>query len=366
MSNRVRSFLFLSGLAHRALDPNAKASSGGAELQVALLASALAARGHKVCIAAADDGFPDCVTWQGVRIRSAGRFDTGGLLDAVAALPRFLRIAREERPDFAVVYGWTSWLAILCLLRPLTGFRVAFVCALDGEIDGRFQRENPVRGRIFSWGMRAADVRFSITDAQAGLFHEAGMACHVTRLLVQGSVGSAPMAKSVDLLWVARCHPVKRPGLFLDLAEMFPHAKCRMICSRQDPGLWDSIQARAKSLSNIEFLAGVPYTEIQRHFDVTKVFVNTSCDEGVPNTFLHSAAGGCAIASLVSDPDGMLGAFGAGACAGGDFPLLAAGIRRLLDDPGALAGASEGTARFLREWHDNEKNLDAFLQGLPP
>ncbi len=365
MTAAPRSFLFLSGRAHRALDPEAHKASGGAELQVALLALELVRLGHRVSIAAADDGFADGVEWKGVRIRACGRFDTGGLGDTAKALPVVWRVLREENPDFVVIYGWTTWLALMCLLGRAGGFRVVFICALDGEIDGRFRRENPLRGRIFSWGMQAADARFGITESQAANFRKAGMQCEVTRLLLQQDPGKGGAIKDVDLLWVARCHQVKRPDLFLDLAGRLPEARCRMICSPQDPALWEATRARASNMPRVEFLDGVPYREIQNHFDSAKVFVNTSSDEGVPNTFLHSGLGGTAIASLSADPDGMLERFGAGFCARGSPAHLEAGVKRFLEDAASLHAASSGSRRLIAEWHDNAKNTEAFLKGLP-
>ncbi len=358
-------FLFLSGYAHRALDPGSEKSSGGAELQVALLAAELVKRGHQVAIAAAQDGFPDGVSWQGVKIREAGRFDTGGLSDTSHALEPVTRIIREEKPDFVVVYGWTTWLALLCLLGRLLRFQVIYVCALDSEIDGGFRRSKPIRGRLFDWGLRAADARFAITENQAEMFRKKGMTCHVVRLLLQDFRSPPMKPKSLDLLWVARCHAVKAPHLFLDLVERIPEVTARMICSPQDQKLHREIQKRAAKIRGLEFLDGVPYSEIQKHFDAARVFVNTSSDEGVPNTFLHSGLGGTAIVSLTCNPDGMLSKFGAGSCAGGNLELFYSSAAELIKNPAALASAAAGARSFVTAWHDNEKNVTAFLKGLP-
>ena len=187
-----------------------------------------------------------------------------------------------------------------------------FVCALDAEIDGGFRRANPFRGLLFERGMRLADGRFAITENQVGLFREKGMPCALTRLLLQDREFAAPRQKSIDLLWVARCHPVKRPHIFLDLAERLPKARCRMICSKQDEPLWQSVRKRSATIPNLDFLEAVPYREIQRHFNDANIFVNTSEHEGVPNTFIHSGLGHAAILSLAVDPDGMFREFRAG------------------------------------------------------
>ena len=358
-------FLFLSGHAHLALDPSSRRASGGAELQVALLAREVVARGHQAAILSADTGQRDGVVWEGITIRVGKRFDTGGLADSLGALPVIAHILGEERPDFVVVYGWTAWLYILCHLRSLCGFRLVFVCALDAEIDGGFRRDNPLRGFLFERGMRLADARFGITEHQARLFREKGMSCAVTRLLLQKPEFYQGANKPVDLLWVARCNPVKRPHLFLDLAERLPRARCRMICSVQDESLWGEVDQRARTMANVEFIETAPYREIQSHFNAAAIFVNTSDREGVPNTFIHSGLGHAAIVALAVDPDGMFQHFGAGICAGGDFDRLVQQAERLLATPAELAAAQDECARFVHEWHDNAANLEAFLSALP-
>ncbi|HEU4679184.1 MAG TPA: hypothetical protein VFS35_06665, partial [Terrimicrobiaceae bacterium] len=89
-------FLFLSGHAHLALDPNSERASGGAELQVALLSQELLARGHRAIIVAADPGSTRETTFKGIRILPGGRFETGRPLDTLRALPRVARVLRRE------------------------------------------------------------------------------------------------------------------------------------------------------------------------------------------------------------------------------------------------------------------------------
>lgn len=412
-----KKFLFLSGYAHLALDPAAERSSGGAELQVALLAKELVQRGQEVVLLAADTGQGDCLMQQGIIIRNGGRFDTGALLDTLKALPRIISILRQERPDVVVIYGWTSWLYLLAKLRHLGDllhnstadahcgvasvlasssmnntlsrcalkapgsassesstrslrYRLLFVCALDSEIDGGFREAHPWRGRLFQKGMELCDIRLAITEDQAVLFREQGMTCDIMRLLLQSDLSPDRVVnrenKSIDLLWVARCNRVKQPQLFLDLAAEFPQARCRMICSNQDEALWNAVKKRALTMPQVEFLEKVPYHDIQSHFDQAQIFVNTSSDEGVPNTFIHAGLGSTAIVSLKVDPDHMFHHFQAGYCAHDDFVLLLEKTRALLANQENLFFAQREANRFVTEWHDNQKNLEVFLNSLQP
>ena len=357
-------FLFFSGGAHLVWDPAAPRAAGGAELQVALIARELARRGHGAVLLGTDTGQPDGAVWEGTRIRCGGRYGTGGLLDTVAAWPRIHRVLREERPDCVVVYGWTALLYALAWWRKVVPFKLVFVCALDAEIDGDFRRRNPVRGFFFHRGMQKSDVRLSITADEAELFRRQGMSCDVVRPLLREPEFSIDAGKPLDLLWVARCEGVKRPHLFLDLAGALPQARCRLICTPHDKELFESVKDRASRMPNVEFVEGVPYRDIQSHFNQTKIFVNTSSHEGVPNTFIHAGLGRAAIASLEIDPDRMFGTFAAGVQARGDFGRLVDAVREMLSDPAKLALASGESARFVREWHDNDRNIAAFLRGV--
>ena len=345
-------------------DPAAPCAAGGAELQAALMARALSRLGHRSILLGADTGQQDGVEWQGIRVRNGGHYETGKLVDTVRAWFKIHRILKEERPDVVVVYGWTALLYVLAWWRKIVPFKLAFVCALDAEIDGEFLGSNPLRGLLFHRGMRLADARLSITEDQAVAFRSQSMSCQVTRLLVADRSPTATASKTLELLWVARCEEVKRPALFLDLAQKLPWARCRMICAPHDRVLWQEMQARAACLPNVEFLEGVPYAEIQNHFDAAKIFVNTSSHEGVPNTFIHAGLGRTGIASLEIDPDKMFDSFAAGVMARGNFEDLTSGVQRLLGEPAVLHAAASESTRFVGEWHDNDRNVASFLLGV--
>ncbi|HEY8903093.1 MAG TPA: glycosyltransferase family 4 protein [Chthoniobacterales bacterium] len=356
-------FCFLSSYAHLALNPASDRVSGGAELQVALLARELVRCGHEVVVIGGDIGQPDGTVFDGVRTRNGGRFQTGGLLDTLRAIPRVLSIVREERPDFLLILGWTTWLYVLHRAR-VSRARLVFICGLDTEVNGEFRRENPVRGAFFEAGVRGSDLRFAMSDYQAEQFQRQGLDCGMYRNLILPRAEPRTLPKSVDLLWVARCQPIKRPYLFLDLAARLPEARCRMICPREDVALWESVAARAKGMRNVEFIERVPYREIQSQYDEARVFVNTSTFEGWPNSYIQAGLGGAALLALDVNPDGLFERFSPGIFAQGNFESLVNGASRLLDDHAALEQARWGCERFVAELHDNARNVDAFLDGL--
>lgn len=353
-------FCFLSSYAHLALDPASDRVSGGAELQVALLAKELVKRGHEAVIVGGDIGQRDGMSFDGVLTRTGGKFQTGKLVDTLRAVPRVRQILREEMPDCVLILGWTTWLYLLHRARA-ADYRLGFICGLDTEVNGEFRKENPIRGAFFEAGVRGADVRLAMSEYQAGQFARQGLSCGLYRNLILPRTAPRRAEKDVDLLWIARCQPIKRPQLFLDLAERLPDAKCRMICPREDEALWGMVAGRARGIPNLEFIERVPYRDIQAHYDAAKVFVNTSTCEGWPNSFIQSGLGGAALLSLDVNPDRLFERFSPGIFAQGAFEALVEGAGGLLNSPRELLTAQNGCERFVAELHDNDRNADAFL-----
>ena len=358
-------FFFLSSHAHYALDPASSRVSGGAELQVALLAKELAHRGHQVVIAGGETGQRDNLMHVGVMTRNAGKFHTGGALDALMALPKVMSLLADCHPDYVVVLGWTSWLYLLAKLRPFFGFKLVFICSLDTEIDGSFGISHGIKGKLFERGVAQSDFRFAMTEHQRKLFGRLHLSCGFFRNLVLPRTQPLPSGKQVDLLWVGRCQNIKRPHLFLDIAERLPESRCEMICSKEDKVLWNEVEARAATLGNLIFHERVPYHEIQDHYDEARFLVSTSKAEGFPNVMIQAAQGRAGILSLELDPDGLIHTFNAGFCAGGDFELLVNKTRSLLANSQESEQMGIGAEEMLRDWLDNDKNTEAFLHGLP-
>lgn len=356
--------LFLSSYAHLLLERNTTRVSGGAELQIALLARELAIRGIDVVIAAGDTGQADRQVLEGVRIRNAGKFQTGDLADTARALPRVFRVLREERPDWVLILGWTAWLFVLHVMKPLLGYRLGFICGLDTEVNGGYRRENPFRGALFEYAMRRCDVRFAMTEDQRRLFQAAGMNCGFYRNLILPRTSPPSREKIIDLLWIARCQPIKRPHLFLDLAERLPKARCSMVCPCEDESLWKEVKARAEALNNVEFIERVPYHEVQNVYDSARIFVNTSEWEGWPNSFIQAGLGRVALLSLDINPDELFSRYHLGQFAAGDFQALVHSAKEMLASPGELMVMQDEAARFVSEMHDNKKECEAFLSGL--
>ncbi|MCE9611249.1 MAG: glycosyltransferase family 4 protein [Chthoniobacter sp.] len=357
--------MLFSSFAHLVLEKSTSKVSGGAELQMALLARHLAQRGHDVVLLGTDEGQPDRRTLDGVRTRTGGRYHTGALLDTLRALPRVYRVLREERPEWVAVMGAGTWVFLLTLLRRRLGYSLAFISGSDIDVNGDYRRMNPVRGALYEFALRRVDRHIAMSEYQRGEFARLGFQPGIYRNLVPPAPEPAEASKDIDFLWVSSAQQLKRPDIFLDLAAALPQARCVMICPlKDDHALWESVRRRAAKIANLEFHPLVPYHEVQRFFHRARIFVNTSDFEGFPNTFLQAGMGRTALLSLRVDPDGMISRDGAGLCAGGSIGRLQEAAREMLGDAVALERMQSRCADYFARHHDSQANVDAFLATL--
>ncbi len=358
-------FLFLNSKAHLLLERSSSDVSGGAELQVALLAMELAKRGYTTAIVHGSDRVGEARRVAGVECFPGGPFHTGAIRDVYAALGPVFNTIQTQRPRYVLVLGWTAWLFLLWLMRPMFRYRLIFICGLDTEADGRFAKEHGLRGRLFDFAMRRSDLIYAMSEEQRRLFGARGMKCALYRNLVLWPEKGLQEVKEIDLLWIARCRPIKRPLLFLELARRLPQARCVMVCPPEDKELFGEVSKQAEDLPNVQLIEFVPYHEVQSYYNRARLFVNTSTAEGFANSFIQAGLGGAAILSLAVDCDGVLDRFKAGVCVDDDFEALVSTARTLLFSNEAMLSAyAAGAGRFVQENHGTEQNVGAFLSGL--
>lgn len=118
--------------------------------------------------------------------------------------------------------------------------------------------------------------------------------------------------KKPTVCYLARLDRRKRPTLFLDLAEKFPHVKFIVMGQSRDKK-WEAflLDTYAK-IPNLEFKGFVDQFSSDQHWRLREqswILVNSASREGLPNSFIESAAAKCAILSHV-DPDGFASRFG--------------------------------------------------------
>jgi len=347
-TNRPIKICFISPKAYPLFNADVKEVFGGAEVDLYFLSRQLAKdMDFEVSFITADYGQEKFETIDGVRIIKSVDFKQNAITGAIkvwgAMRAADAEIYFREAPSSA---GFL--LALFCKLnRRIFVYRTAS----RGECDGAYFKQHFLGGRAFLWSLRKAAMVVVQNEAdRAGINRSAGVSAtvipnaHPLPALSQGQRDT--------VLWVGRSTPLKRPGLFIDLAEQMPGEHFTMICQRATgDDDFRALTERAEKVKNLEFIKRVPFDQTGRYYERAKMFVNTSDSEGFPNTFVEACKHAAPILSLSINPDDFLTTYKCGLCADDDW-------EKFLEQFDFLAGSQNARdygmngRRYAEEKHD--------------
>ena len=342
---------------------------GGAEVQRALLAAALARRGHEVSLVVADHGQVDGARIDGVTLLKAFK-ESEGLPVLRFLYPRWTKVwAALNRADADIYYCSSAGMLVglLAMFCGLRHRRLVFRVAIDSDCEPsqlmiRYARDR----RLYEFGLRRADsILVQSVTQQRAMLKNYGRQSTVTRSFVAKPRSSdSGRLKDVDVLWVSNIRQIKRPDRLLALAREMPRVRFHM-AGGPSPGeedLYRSTEHEARGVANLEFHGAIPYLDIGLLFDRAKVFANTSDLEGFPNTFLQAWVRGIPVVTMF-DPDGVVRRKGLGS-SHSSLEDMAAGLAKMLDSADAYQQASYASLEFMGEHHDEEKILAIYLEAF--
>ncbi|MEA3172837.1 MAG: hypothetical protein QOF42_248 [Gammaproteobacteria bacterium] len=351
---------------------------GGAEYQISLLINALAASGlweiHYLAHFLAEDGRTR--NYQAVRIGGGGRAPRFGYVTEAASLYRELR-----RINPAVIYqrvacGYTGVCAYYSRRHAVP---LIWHVAHDMDVTSRVPSErNFVRLRLEKEAVKYAARRATgivvQTRDQAELLQK-NYGRHATAVIPNFQpVPTEVIDKSgvLTVVWIANMKRWKRPEVFVRLAQRFANrADIRFIMvgapadGTGDVAWQKSLSASIESTPRLEYWCRRTQTEVNQLLGQAHIFVNTSVQEGFPNTFIQSWMRDVAVVSLTVDPDGILERERVGIAAQTEEGLAVA-VESLLDQKNLLAEyVKRGRDHaFARHSLDNATRLAGLLESF--
>ncbi len=367
---------FISLLAYPLFNPNAAGNViGGAEINMVLLAERLSKDPrYEVSFLVDDYGQQQTEYHQGIRVI---KYKGGSHCSSpVKKLFRLFQDYFQLLTLDADVYVYTtanSFLGKLVFIqKALRHKKVIFRLSSDRNMDLQwYEKAYGSRfARLYQYGLRSSSHIVCQTEKQSSLLQ--------SRLGLSGRIipNGFPIRQSIDIrqkkniLWVSRCLPLKKPHLFLDLAERLPGESFVMIMPQNESGnrgidqqinqLTAEVKERASGLRNVSLLDYVPYEKIQAYFDKARVFVCTSQLEGFPNTFIQACLGGTAILSFHVDPDDCLQKNSLGLLCGDDLDAAAAFIRGL--DEERLKNYREKALHYVITHHSIDNTVQLYKE----
>jgi glycosyltransferase involved in cell wall biosynthesis len=143
------------------------------------------------------------------------------------------------------------------------------------------------------------------------------------------------------------------------LAESFSEEKFVMVCpASKDAEYFERIKVQALNLPNVQFVDYVPFTEIEDYFSKARIFINTSKEEGFPNTFIQAFKNRTPILSMNVNPDSMLEKYDVGRYADGNFEQLKTDLVSLLTDRQLWQRLVDNACRYVERNHNIKRIIE--------
>ncbi|SRR5579875_527630 len=336
--------------------------TGGAELQLFLLARGLARRGLRIAhIVSHAERLPPVV--DGVRLihlplrtRGQGRLSYAlRILQSLAHADANIYLQRTVSFETGLVGLYARLRS-----RPFI-FSVASQFTLPPRQDCSLLTKSAYR-----LGLACADEIVTQTQQQSAAVEQ--LLGRRATLIPSISQPVAPACGSRSyFLWIGGLIDFKGPLEYLQLAERVPEACFVMVAAERGPqwaALADAVRRRAQALRNVYLLQARPRAQLLPLYERAVAVVNTSRFEGFPNVFLEGWARGARALSLHVDPDGLLVQHGLGYCANGSLDGLARAAsemwaRRDTDGPARAAARA-----YVKRRHDEERVVAQWAQLL--
>ena len=349
---------FVQAFAYAVFNPKSNAKIGGAEVDLFNIATELAKdKRFNVYFLVADFGQKDIEIYNNVKVVK-GHSQKKSLLNYFLALIKFYSRLVQINAD---IYFTAN-------LSKYVGF-TNFYCKLFNKIHiHRTEHQHQVNKKIVLKEIRKGHSKYL-------LFLLGYMNVH--HIIVQNEEDQKMLKKTFNypsnmirnsypiqelnhekkdlILWVARGEKWKRPEVFLKLAEAFPNENFTMIMPIADNSIYfESIKSRANMVKNLQFIPGVPFSEVENYYKHAKVFVNTSLTEGFPNSFNQSMNFSTPLLSLNINPDDFINKNQVGIYCHNNFNELKENLGLLLNNQELWKRFSEKAYKFVY----NEMNIE--------
>lgn len=345
---------------------------GGAEYRISLLARELVKSGHQVYyVCTSPDGAVRCS--EGIHVlplrtkvysRRLGR-------NYFLYKSAIFRALDSIQPDVIYQSVASAITGIAALYAKRTGCKMVWHIAHERDVRpvwlGSLHTAafDYIDKRWTEYGIRSADTVIGQARYQDRLLRDNyGRSCD----LIVGNSHPVPTEQVVKtgpttVVWVANLKPFKQPEVFLRLVREMgdcDHVRFIMI-GRPASGRYQRRLDRGMvGLENFSYTGERPIQEVNRILARSHIFVNTSRDEGFPNTFIQAWFRKVPVVSLNVDPDNILKKTGIGFHSR-SFGKLIEDTKRLVRDARLRRQMGLKAKEYAARYHSIEVGIPRIL-----
>lgn len=351
-------------------------NTGGAEVQVSYLVNSFLNRGWKVEVICGGKGkeylirnshyFDARVKFHYYRFRSIRCLE---FFSVLRLLFKSKSKVYYQRTDFALTAACAFYCRLLkrkmiyALAQDLDGVRKKYTTEFKSFIYASIVKKSIrqldffIIDKMIEYGKEKADKLVCQNQEQLKLVSQNFSR---TGTIVPSSypiqhVKSRP--KENIMLWVGNMRPIKQAHLFMELANGMKGAgNWRFVMIGK---VDDSIQIRSNK--RVEVMGALSFETTQSWIERSKILINTSVSEGMPNTFIQAWLSQTVVCSLNADPDQLLSSNNLGFCFNGNLSGMKDKLSELILDDGLCYSIVEKARSYAQETFDVEKNVNQLI-----
>lgn len=278
----------------------------------------------------------------------------------ISKVLKFHKRLQEIQPEYIIQRGLSLYSCMLALYCRIYGIRFIFMFAHDREIFGRYQTRGK-KALLYPLLLKFSHNLVCQSEHQmAALSRRYRKKTALIRTGYQiPDIDYCP-EKKTTILWVGRLESWKRAELFVKLAELNKGFEFVMIAPpiKNDTEYSDMIYDIATHVKNLKMIHFVSFFEIEHYFRDAALFVNTSIQEGFPNTFIQAAKNMTPIVSLNVNPDSFLGKFKCGVWCDNSFVEMNNSLKLLMKDQKLRSEMAINGYKYVKNNHHIVKTVN--------
>lgn len=241
----------------------------------------------------------------------------------------------------------------------------------DWDVNKDFSKFKPLVSKVYEYGLRHADIVVAQTKYQQELLKENYKKESVlikNAQVIPKKDELLPYSRRNYFLWVGRLTRLKRPELFVELANRNPEYKFILI------GTYDFLNehieqviSKAKAVLNLELLTGLNWFQVLPYYRAALGLVITSDPkgEGYPNVMLEAMKHGCPIYSLAWNRDSIIEREGIGEWFGDNQEAFYEGLKGFAQNETQWEIYSNRAYKYAKENHDLDKIVQQYFELFP-
>lgn len=376
-----KSITFVSPLGLPLLRDPPEAGPGGAERQFLLFGKGLRKRDWTVCFIT-DNNAPDLRKETIMPVEMASfSFMRGGKRRMLFDWMSILYAMWRANSYYYVLKTPAYLLAPMHIFTWIFGRKLVFWAQMEFDAYPELRPLKRIPGLLQSIGTRCADIVLAQNKSQVEGFRknfgkEAKLIQNISGNLSAEHGHSNDEKSTIDVLWVGNSMAKKRYEVVVALAKALPDYSFAIAMNKAVPARYLEAEARCRSAGNIEFLGEVNPVDMESWYGKARLLLNTSTQEGFPNTYLQAWQHGIPVVSLCIDPDDVVTKYNLGVVIDKSLTRLTEGdeeryaavliepVRKLLTDDLTYARLAKNARAYVSENHSENVlvgNLEKML-----